>query len=406
MSRYVRTSTPAPAHVAPSIGLSREAGPPPPAIIRGPSFARALWRIAAADVSSGNKVRILREGARLFDQMIEAIESAKESIAFEMYIFRRDELGRRFVESLTEATKRGVRTRVLLDWVGRMGTPRRFFDPLVRAGAEVVYFNPPGFRRWLGLVPRDHRKVLVVDDRVALTGGFGIGVEWQSGVLKKRRSPWRDTAVWVEGEAAKYLADAFDDMWGRAGMRFRKHRRGHRHVVRAARGAHFDPSLHPPALVGIIEGVPLRLRVSRALQLQALAAERTIWIATAYFMPSWSEMEALAGAARDGVDVRVLVPSTYDHPWLRRLTTRFYRRLLRNGVKLWEWAGEMMHAKSSVIDSRWVRIGSTDFNPLGVAINYEIDVLIEDAAIAREAEEMFLEDLAQSKQITLGKVPR
>lgn len=351
-------------------------------------------------------MRILREGIRLFDEMVDAIESAKESIAFEMYIFRRDDLGRRFIEALARAAARGVRTRVLLDWVGRIPTPRRFFEPLVKAGAEVVFFNPPGFRRWLGLVPRDHRKVLVVDDRVGLTGGFGIGVEWQSGVLTKRHSPWRDTAVWVEGEAARYLADAFDDMWRRAGVRFKRVRREHRHVVRAPRGTHIDSSAHPPVLVGVVEGVPLRLRVSRALQLQALAAERTIWIASAYFMPSWSEMEALAGAARDGVDVRVLVPSRYDHPWLRRLTTRFYRRLLRNGVKLWEWNGEMMHAKSSVIDSRWVRIGSTDFNPLGVAINYEIDVIIEDAAIAREAEQMFLDDLAQSKPVTLEKVPR
>ncbi|HJU75960.1 MAG TPA: phosphatidylserine/phosphatidylglycerophosphate/cardiolipin synthase family protein [Gemmatimonadaceae bacterium] len=374
--------------------------------MRGPSFARALWRIAAADVSSGNKVRILREGARLFDEMISAIESAKESISFEMYIFRRDELGKRFVDALAAAQKRGVRTRVLLDWIGRMGTPYRFFEPLTKAGAEVVYFNPPGFRRWLGLVPRDHRKVLVVDDRIGLTGGFGIGAEWQSGVLKRRSTPWRDTAVWIEGEATRYLADAFDDMWRRAGVRFRSIRREHRHIVRAARGAHFDPSVHPPALVGIIEGVPLRLRVSRALQLQALAAQHTIWIASAYFMPSWSEIEALAGAARDGVDVRVLVPSTYDHPWLRRLTTRFYRRLLRNGVKLWEWEGEMMHAKTNVIDSRWVRIGSTDFNPLGVAINYELDVIIEDATIARQAEDMFLEDLDHSRQITLQEVPR
>lgn len=382
-----------------------EASEPAALTVRGPSFARALWRIAAADVSSGNQVRILREGPQIFDEMIEAIEAAKKSVAFEMYIYRRDEVGQRFRDALAAAAKRGVRVRVLLDWVGRMGCPRRFFDPLVQAGAEVVYFNPPGFRRWLGLIPRDHRKVMVIDDHMGITGGFGIGVEWKSGVLKRRRSPWRDTAVRIDGEAARFLADAFDDMWLRAGARFKKIRRHHRHVVRAARGAHFDPSVHPPVLVGIIEGVPLRLRVSRALQLQALAAQEKIWIASAYFMPSWSEIEALAGAARDGVDVRVLVPSRYDHPWLRTLTTRFYRQLLRNGVKLWEWEGEMMHAKSSVIDSRWVRIGSTDFNPLGVAINYEIDVIIEDAALAHEAEQMFLEDLQQSKQITLAKVP-
>ncbi|MGQ0538482.1 MAG: phospholipase D-like domain-containing protein, partial [Gemmatimonadaceae bacterium] len=364
MTHAYRTPKPAvPAALSPE--------PAPPAV-RGPSFARALWRIAAADVSSGNNVSILRDGARIFDQMVDAIAAARDSILFEMYIFRRDEVGRRFLQALTDAARRGVRTRVIVDWVGRMGTPRRFFDPLVRGGADLCFFNPPGFRRWLGLIPRDHRKLLVVDDRVGFTGGFGIGLEWKSGVLTRRRSPWRDTAVRIEGEAARYLADAFDDMWARGGARFRRITRDHRHVVRAARGAHFDSSMHPPALVGVIEGRPLRLRVSRALQLQALAAQQTIWIASAYFMPSWSEIEALAGAARDGVDVRLLVPSRYDHPWLRRLTTRFYRQLLRNGVKLWEWQGEMMHAKSSVIDSRWVRIGSTDFNPLGVAINYEL----------------------------------
>jgi len=108
-----------------------------------------------------------------------------------------------------------------------------------------------------------------------------------------------------------------------------------------------------------------------------------------------------AGAARDGVDVRVLVPSRWDHFWLRSLMVRSYRRLLRNGVRIWEWRGEMMHAKSSVVDGRWLRIGSTDFNPLGVAINYELDAVIEDAALGTEAEELFLEDLKNARELTL-----
>jgi cardiolipin synthase len=99
------------------------------------------------------------------------------------------------------------------------------------------------------------------------------------------------------------------------------------------------------------------------------------------------------------VDVRILVPSSYDHPWVRRLTRRVYRRLLSNGVRIWEWNGVMMHAKTSVVDGRWVRVGSTDFNPLGIAINYELDALIEDPALGEEAEEMFLADLEESTEI-------
>jgi phosphatidylserine/phosphatidylglycerophosphate/cardiolipin synthase-like enzyme len=110
-------------------------------------------------------------------------------------------------------------------------------------------------------------------------------------------------------------------------------------------------------------------------------------------------MEALCGAALDGVDVRVLVPSKYDHPWVRRLTQRVYHRLLRNGVRIWEWNGVMMHAKTSVVDTHWVRVGSTDFNPLGIAINYELDAIIEDAALGQQAVEMYLTDLERSTEI-------
>jgi cardiolipin synthase len=224
---------------------------------------------------------------------------------------------------------------------------------------------------------------------------MGIGNEWRHGVLRRKRSPWRDTAVCIDGPASSDMLDSFERMWARAQQRNPKRER----LVRTPRSSHLDPSLDPPALVGIIEGEPGRLRVSRALQMQALGAEKNIWIASAYFAPSWSVVEALAGAARDGVDVRVLVPSRYDHPWLRTFITPFYQRLLRNGVRVWEWRGEMMHAKTNVVDGRWVRVGSTDFNILGVAINFELDAVIEDAGIGAAAEAMFLEDLDYSREI-------
>ena len=371
-------------------------------VVGTPSFARGLWRIAAADASSGNRVALLRNGPATFSAMLELIGTAEKTVSLEGYIFRDDEVGRQFADALVAAARRGVKVRLLVDWIGRMGTPYSFFEAIARSGAQVQIFNPPGFRRWLGLVPRDHRKLLVVDDRAGVTGGIGIGREWKTGVLKRRRAPWRDTAVLIEGAAASDMIEAFDRMWARASG---KERRGsHRHLTRRARSTHLDPSVHPPALVGIIEGEPGRFRVSRALQIQAVSAERSIWIASAYFMPSPSEVEALTGAARDGVDVRVLVPSRYDHPWIRLATRHFYRRLLRNGVRIWEWRGEMMHAKTSVVDGRWTRIGSTDYNPLGIAINFELDAVIEDRALGGQAEAMFLEDLEQSKEITVNMV--
>ena len=342
-----------------------------------PSFARGLWRIAAADVSSGNRVTLLRNGPATFEAMLALIDGAERSVSLEGYIFRSDEVGQQFSDALIAAAMRGVSVRLLVDWIGRMGTRYSFFNTMRAAGVDVRIFNPPGFRRWLGLVPRDHRKLLVVDDRAGVTGGIGIGREWKTGVLKRRRAPWRDTGVLIEGAAANDMIQAYERMWRRA---MGKERRGsHRHL----------------------EGEPGRFRVSRALQIQAVSAERSIWIASAYFTPSSSEIEALTGAARDGVDVRVLVPSRYDHPWIRLATRYFYRRLLLNGVRIWAWRGEMMHAKTSVVDGRWTRIGSTDFNPLGIAINFELDAVIEDRVLGAQAEAMFLEDLEQSKEITI-----
>jgi len=342
-------------------------------------------------------VTLFDDGATTFDAMIAMIEQARTSVILETYILRGDSVGRRFADALGAAAARSVRVRVLADWVGTRGTPASFFAALRRAGAEVRIFNPPGWRRWLGLVPRDHRRLLVADDAVGMTGGIGLGDQWQKGILLRRRSPWRDTCVRIDGPAALDMSRAFEGMWRRA--EGKRPSRARRQLTRAARGAELDPAHAASSLVGIVEGEPGRMRVGRTLHLQAAAAQRSFWLASAYFVPSFAETEALAGAARDGVDVRLLVPSKYDHPWVRGFATRFYSRLLRNGVRIWEWRGEMMHAKSTVVDGKWVRVGSTDFNPLGVAINFELDALIEDATVGSAAEAMFLRDLAVSKEI-------
>ena len=408
MSRHAHRPTPAGAHVAvrdaARDAVPDVAGAPAPLETQraetpaGPAFARGLWRIAAADVSSGNDVELLHDGPRTYEVMLAEIAAARETVVLESYILRSDETGQRFAAALADAVARGVAVRLLTDWIGMRGIRSGFVGALRRAGIDVRVFNSPGFRAWLGLVPRDHRKLLVVDARVGITGGVGIGDEWM-GKTSRHRGHWRDTAVRIEGPAARDMQTAFDTMWERAKLRERLG--SHRITRRIARGAHLDPSTAEPALVGIVEGEPLRLRIARALQMQAISAERSIWIANAYFVPSWSEIEALMGAARDGVDVRILVPQRNDHPWVTLLTRRYYRRLLTNGVRIWEFKGAMMHAKTSVVDGRWVRVGSTDFNPLGVAINYELDAVIEDAKLGAQAEAMFLGDLERSTEITM-----
>ena len=371
---------------------------PPPLLAtaqRTRTFARGLWRIAAADVTCDNRVELLRDGPATFDAMQDLIDEARERLDFEGYIFRDDEVGVRFQDALIRAAMRGVEVRLLVDWVGRMGTPSRFFRVMERAGVQVKIFNPPGFHRWGGLLPRDHRKLVVADQLAGITGGIGVGKEWKRGVLRRRRSPWRDTAVRIAGPAAIDMHESFDRMWTRAHEGSPKGIR----LIRRPSASHLDPAIDPPSLVGIVDGEPGRMRASRSLQMQALSAERSIWIASAYFAPSLGLVEALAGAARDGVDVRVLVPSRFDHPWLRTLITPFYQRMLKNGVRVWEWRGEMMHAKTSVVDGRWTRVGSTDINLLGIAINYELDAIIEDSTIGAQAEAMFLEDLDRSREL-------
>jgi cardiolipin synthase A/B len=362
-----------------------------------PLFSRGLWRIASANVSSGNRVHLLHDGPETFDAMTRLIDHARETVDLESYIFRSDEVGQRFATALKGAAARGVAVRVITDGIGGRDMRRRFLKDLRQHRVDVRVYNRPGFRLWLGLMPRDHRKLLVVDDSAGITGGVGLGREWLTGVQRHGRSRWRDTALRIEGPAALDMSEAFDTMWRRVtGERVRRVR----HVRASARGAHLDPATHESALVGIVEGEPLRMRAARALQMQAISAERTIWLASAYFIPAWSELEALIGAARDGVDVRVLVPARSDHPWVTLLTRRYYKRLLRNGVRIWEWQGEMMHAKTSVIDGSWVRVGSTDINFLSTAINYELDTVVQDHALAYEAQQMFLDDLRQSKEVT------
>jgi cardiolipin synthase len=286
-----------------------------------------------------------------------------------------------------------VHVLLIVDWVGSMETPRRFWNRLRRGGVDVRLFQRPGLRRWLGLVPRDHRKLLVVDRSLGFTGGFGLADAWSVGddaLGEAGGGRWRDTGIRIEGPAVADMRASFGRMW----------RRANRRNTFEDLGENEWPDTTDGAVVGIVEGLPLRMRSERAFHYHTAVAGRSIWIANAYFTPARPQIEALGLAARDGVDVRILVPSRYDHPWVRRFTRGSYRRLLASGVRIWEWQGPMMHAKTHVVDALWVRVGSTDLNPLGVVVNYELDAAVCDEALGSEASELFLRDLHHSREIT------
>ena len=382
---------PAAASAPPRVPVERRVAPVPLA-----SFARTLWRVARARTSAGNAVALLRDGPATYDAMRALVAGARETVDLESYILRDDEVGEEIATVLREAVGRGVRVRLLTDWIGARGISRRWVDGLRRDGIQVAMFNPPAFRsRWFGLLPRDHRKLLVVDGAAGVIGGVGIGREWKPGPGATAGTQWRDTAVRISGPAGDDMGRAFEAMWQRA------HRRRWRRPPRVQQPApeHVEPPA-PAARVAIVEGDPLRFRVARAFQLHALTARRSIWIADAYFMPNFGELETLVGAARDGVDVRVLVPSIQWWSEMLGITRRYYHRLLAAGVRVFEWSGAMMHAKTTVIDGHLMRVGSTDFNPLGMGINFELDAVIEDAALGAEAEAMFVADIEQSQEIT------
>jgi cardiolipin synthase len=374
-------------------GARRNARPDEIVYSESELFQRRLRRLAGANISDGNHIRLLKDGRQAYPEMLRLIREARFSVVMEQYQFWPDAVGHEFMDALAGAARRGVEVRVIIDRFGSWRLKARHVRPMIDAGVRLRWFNPPGLRRrWFGLLPRDHRKLLVADGAVAVTGGIGIADVW-SDRARPGKQPWRDNAVRIDGRAVRDLVETFEAMWARSGRR-------------SWRKWDIIDDLTPhgvvngeDAIVGVVKGVPGHWTIERSSQVLAVTARERIWIWDAYFVPSPPETDALIMAARDGVDVRLLVPSRSDPAWVRPLTRRFFRKLTQGGVRVFEWQSEMMHAKTTVTDGRWVRVGSTDFNPLGVAINFELDAVILDEALGAELEEAFLQDLKNCREV-------
>ncbi len=351
--------------------------------------AQTFSRITEARRVDGNTIRLLRDGSENYPLWLEAIAAAQTTVHLENYFIEEDEVGHCFADALAGAARRGLRVRVLYDWLGcKARTSRQFWNRLESAGVEVRSYNPPRLDNPLGWISRDHRKLLCLDGQLAFAGGLCIGHDWK-GDAGRGVAAWRDTALEIRGPAVLPLESAFADSWAAAGPPLPPGQ------VIAPR----QESLSGAVPVWVIAGKPGSMGLYRLEQVVAEFAERSLWLSDAYFVATTAYVRALCGAARNGVDVRLLVPGSSNFPAVQGLSRLGYRPLLAAGVRVFEWNGPMMHAKTAVADGCWSRIGSSNSNISSWIANRELDLVVDDAGFAKEMEAMYELDLENATEM-------
>ncbi len=353
---------------------------------------RAFARASGSDPIDGNAVRLLLDAEQNYPAWLEAIRGAERSILFESYMVDDDAVGREFADALAAKARAGVDVRVVYDWLGSRGAGA-LWAQLAAAGAQTRAFNPPRIDSPFGWFSRDHRKTITVDGRIGFVTGVCISAKWL-GDPARRMEPWRDTGVEIHGPAVAEIARAFAQVWEASGGaplavdRLAPVQRG----VRAG-----------DVRMRVIAGAPNATGTYRMDLAIASLAHQRLWLTDAYFVGTSAYVQALAAAARDGVDVRLLVPGASDIPALSPLSRAAYRALLEAGVRVFEWNGTMLHAKTAVADGFWARVGSTNLNIASWMGNYELDVAIEDRHFAEAMAMQYDADLERATEIVLTR---
>jgi len=359
--------------------------------LRDGLLRRRVERRAPLRFHEGCAVEVYHEGVPALEAMEKAIRDARERVHLETYIFRGDRTGRRFVEALAERARAGLRVRVLCDGFGARGADDGLFEELCEAGGDVVFFNPLG--RIIGRRPlrrRDHRKLLVVDGRVAFVGGLNIGDEYAAA------GGWRDTHLRVQGPVVRQLDAVFVEGWLRAD----------------GPGSPMLEILDDPVEAAgslrcavLADGPTYRRRRTRRLVLEGLAAARErVAFASPYFAPGLRVLEAITRAAARGVRVDLLLAGKTDHPVLRHAARSFLPRLLARGVHVYEYEPAMMHAKVALFDGRRALIGTANLDRQSLRHSYEVSLVIDDRDFCRQLEERLVVDFAHSKRWTLQRL--
>jgi cardiolipin synthase len=351
---------------------------------------QALSRAAGAPLITGNAVELLIDAAAHYDAWLASIRSAQQRVLLENYIIRDDAIGRAFRDALVERAQAGVLVAVVTDWAGCLGQSRSaFWAPLRAAGGQVRIFNPPQLGESFGWLSRDHRKLLVVDGVQGFLSGVCISEKWL-GNPSRDIPPWRDTGVALRGPAVVEIEAAFIQSFNGMGAALPD--------LSAA-----VPAAEPAGTVAlrVIATQPATASMYRLDLLIAAMASKTLWLTDAYFVGVSPYVQALVSAARDGVDVRLLVPGSSDIPVVAGMSRAGYRPLLKAGIRVFEWNGSMLHAKTAVADGQWARVGSSNLNIASWLGNHEIDISVEDEDFAGQLAAQYECDLEHATEIVL-----
>jgi cardiolipin synthase len=371
--------------------------------------------VAGSPLTAGNKAVLLEDGPATYRAMLAAIATAKDHIHLETYILDDDEVGKQFADALIAKQQKGVQVHLIHDSVGTLGTPDEFFKRLTGAGIKVLEFNPVNpaqarDREW-ELNQRDHRKLLIVDGRIAFLGGINISGVYSSGSLSSGSSsgkssgdkksgdgtPWRDTHVQLQGPVVAEFQKLFMDTWvAQKGEPLVERNyypmpeRVGRDVVRALASSPKD-----------------NYSAIYATLLSAIgSAETSVYLTNAYFAPDPQLLDALEDAARRGVDVKLILPSRTDSWLIFHAGRNYYHRLLKAGVKIYERQGVILHTKTGSVDGVWSTVGSTNLDWRSFLHNYELNAVVLGAEFGAQLQVMFDADLTASRQITLAEWKR
>lgn len=357
--------------------------------IDDPQFLRSMGVLLGPAIIPGNRVQSLVNGDEIFPAMLADIQGAKKSITFETFIYWSGDIGEKFADALSERARAGVRVFVLLDWVGSLKMEARYLNKMKAAGVKIQHYHP---LRWYNLSRmnnRTHRKLLVIDGKVGFTGGVGIAEQWTGNAQDPDH--WRDMHYRVEGPVVAQMQAAFMDNWMKTSGT-------------VLHGSDFFPALTPAGAHAAQMFKSSSQEGSESMRLMYLlsinAAQRSIRIANAYFVPDDLTVKTLADARKRGVEVQILVPgSTIDTELVRKASRARWGKLLAAGVRIFEYQPTMLHNKVMVVDDLWVSVGSTNFDNRSFRLNDEANLNIYDREFALEQSAIFARDLKNARAI-------
>ena len=359
-------------------------------------FLEMLEALADSTLNRATTLEVLTNGPRFYERELETIAAARYSVNLEAYIFTKGIIARRFVDTLAERARAGIKVNVVLDGVGSLRATESYFTDLIRAGGKVAWYNPVRWNRLPRYNNRTHRELLVVDGRIGFIGGAGIADHWFHGAGKQPQ--WRDTMVQVQGDAVPHLQSTFAENWLEAQGElltgpesFPEEKEEERTTSAAA--------------VLIINSTPSGGGSTRArmlFQLLLASAKKTIHITTPYFLPDKSLSNELVRAIEErGVEVKLLVPGMRSDILLTRTSSRHcYGSLLQAGAEIYEYQPSMIHVKVLLVDALWGVVGSTNFDNRSFGLNDEVNLAARNPEFVQRLEQDFVQDLAKSKQIT------